>query len=100
MAELVQAGLGHPVSDQVLVGLVAMQERLQSLQQELAASLSATEISRAEYIRQFDILLQEAARAGERSLGFDDFHKIFGEFHVQNLIDVDAFISGPENGVP
>lgn len=96
LSELVEAGLGHPVDDQVIEALAEMQAKLQSQQQELARLLAMEKISREKYIGQLDAIMQEAALKGTRALGSDDdFHKIYGEFRVHSIIDVNTFVAGP-----
>jgi hypothetical protein len=94
LAQFVQAGLGHSVDGQVIDQLAEMQAKLQSQQQELARLLAMKKISRDKYIGQLDAVMQDAARKGRRALGSDDFHKMFGEFRVHNIVDVSAFVAG------
>jgi hypothetical protein len=93
VVQIVQAGLGHSVDDQVIDQLVKMRAELQSRQGEIAHLLVTEKISRVTYIEQLDAILQEAAVAGRLALGSDDFQKIFGEFRVHNLVDVSMFLT-------
>jgi hypothetical protein len=88
---LIREGLGHPVDERTFEGLAAMQARLQSRQHELVQLLVSKRIGREAYLAQLDELLKTAAEDGERLLGSDDFHKVFGEFRIHNMIDVDIF---------
>jgi hypothetical protein len=86
------AGLRNSVSRRMVDDLVDMQATLHAKQGELAQMLHERAISRKEYLSRLDAVMRDAARAGEGVLGFDDFHKVFGEFRVHNIIDVNAFI--------
>ena len=88
------ADLGHPIDDRVLDALVDMQATLHARQEELAQMLLVKKISRNEYVSNLDGIMREAARVGEHLLGFDDFHKVFGEFRVHNMVDVKTFVAG------
>jgi len=92
--ELVEAGLGHPVEARVCAALVELQSRLQERQQELARLFLAKEISKEKYISELDEAMKRASKIGEKILGIEQFHKVFGEFRVHNLGDVNKFISG------
>ncbi len=92
LSYLIREGLGHPVKDEVFEGLADMQSRLQARQRELAQLVMAEKISREKYVAELDGALKEASQIGEKLLGFDDFHKVFGEFRVQSMGDVKAFI--------
>jgi len=95
LSNLIEAGLGHPIEDpQVFEGLLDMQTRLHAEQETLADLFLARDISREQYISRLDAIMRDAARTGARLLGDDDFHKIFGEFAVHNIVDVNAFIGG------
>ncbi len=91
LSSLIRAGLGHPVEGGTFEALVAMQSRLQERQQELGGQLIAGKISREKYLSSLDDALRAAAQEGERLLGVDDFHKVFGEFRAHNMIDVSVF---------
>jgi hypothetical protein len=73
-----------------------MQARLQARQTELAQQLLSRAISREKYISELDEAMKQASSAGEDLLGFDAFHKVFGEFRVHSLGDPARFIAaGP-----
>jgi hypothetical protein len=88
------AKLGRPVDDGVIEKLATMQARLQATQRELGQMVATEQITREKYIAEFDKALKEACQIGEGLLGFDDFHKVFGEFRVHNMGDVKAFVAG------
>lgn len=89
------AGLSRPVDCRALDELVEMQATLHARQEELAQMFLVSKISRKDYASQLDSIMTDAARAGERVLGFDDFHKVFGDFSVQDMIDVNMFVAAP-----
>jgi hypothetical protein len=92
---LLSESLGHPVDDQTLEGLAEMQAWLQSQQRELVRLIMSNEINRETYLSRLDDALRAAADRGETLLGHDDFHKVFGEFRVHNMIDPRVFGSSP-----
>ena len=94
LSALLRAGLGHQVDQDIFDGLADMQKRLQARQLELAKLVMAKKISREKYISELDDALKKAAVIGEKLLGFDDFHKVFGEFRAHNLGDVNKFVAG------
>jgi hypothetical protein len=95
LGALIQAaGISHPVDDSVLDGLAKMQAGLQARQRELGELVATQQISREKYIVEFDKALKEACQIGEDLLGFDSFHKVFGEFRIKSMGDVSAFIAG------
>lgn len=94
LSALIRAGLGHPVNQKTLDDLAEMQSRLRERQLELASLVTNEKISREEYIAELDEALKRASVIGEKLLGFDDFHKVFGEFRVHNLGDVPKFVGG------
>lgn len=91
LAALIEAGLGRRVDGTVLVALATMQERLHSRQGELAELLRAREISPQRYMMELDVALVEASKTGEKILGYDNFHRVFGEFRVHHLGDATRF---------
>ncbi len=92
------ASLGHPVGDQKLEALLKIQEDLHASQQQLARWLLVKKITKADYVAKLDAVMKEAALAGEKVLGFDDFHKVFGEFGIQSILDTNVFIGGHDGG--
>jgi len=94
LSALIRAGLGHPVDQKTFDNLAEMQTRLQARQLELANLVATKKISREKYIAELDEALKRASIIGEELLGFDDFHKVFGEFRVHNLGDVAKFVAG------
>lgn len=94
LSALIRAGLGHQVDQRTFDALAEMQNRLQARQLELSKLILERKISREEYIAQLDEALKRAAVIGEKLLGSDDFHKIFGEFRLHNLGDVSKFVAG------
>lgn len=94
VSKLVEAGLGHSVNAEICDALAEMQAVLQARQVELAQLLMTKEISKEKYIRELDEAMKIASDAGEQILGFEGFHKVFGEFRVHNLGDVSKFLSG------
>jgi len=94
LSALIRAGLGHQVDQRIFDGLADMQNRLQTRQLELAKLVVEKKISREKYIAELDEALKQAAVIGERLLGFEDFHKVFGEFRVHSLGDVSKFVAG------
>jgi hypothetical protein len=95
LSALIEAGLGHPIDDpKKFEGLVDMQTTLHAEQERLALLFLAREITREQYISRLDGIMRDAARTGERLLGYRDFHKIFGKFRVHDVVDVNAFVDG------
>jgi hypothetical protein len=92
-AELVEAGLGHSVSAELCDALADMQVQLQARQVELARMLLTKEISQEKYIGELDEAMKVASSIGEKILGYESFHKVFGEFRVRNLGDIGKFLS-------
>jgi hypothetical protein len=93
LSTLLEAGLGHPVDARVFDGLVGMQVKLHAEQEKLAFRLVSQEISREQYLSLLDSIMIEAARTGENLLGFDEFHKVFGEFRAYDIVDANAFVA-------
>jgi hypothetical protein len=91
---LLQEGLGHPIDERTLDILASVQARLQKQQVELVQLLESKSISPEKYLVQLDEAMRQAAKLGEDLLGYDDFHKVFGEFKVQNTIDPASFFQG------
>jgi hypothetical protein len=54
--------------------------------------LLSGEITREEYISRLDGAMIEAAHVGRDQLGRENFQKVFGDFRVDEIIDVPAFI--------
>ena len=92
---LLQEGLGHSIDERKLDILAAGQARLQKQQVELVQLLESKSISPEAYLIQLDEAMRQAAKLGEDLLGYDDFHKVFGEFNVQSVIDPSSFSQGP-----
>jgi hypothetical protein len=59
---------------------------------ELAALLGQKKISRQDYIEELDRALAAASRSGEDLMGFENFHRVFGELTANQLGDVTAFV--------
>jgi hypothetical protein len=91
LSELVEAGLGHTVSDATLTELFKMQERLQSRIGEAVAQLAQNKISRKSYLEKLNLALADASRMGEMLIGAEDFHRVFGNMTAENLIDTRVF---------
>ncbi len=89
---LLQEGLGHPIDDRTLDDLAALQARLEKQQIELVRLLESKSISQESYLFQLDQAMRQTAKLGEDLLGYDDFHKVFGEFDVQGVIDSSSFL--------
>lgn len=94
IARLVKAGLGYSVDPKICEELLELQTKLQARQLELARLLLTKEIDREKYISELSKAMKMASTIGEKLLGFEAFHKVFGEFRVQNLGDVTRFVSG------
>jgi hypothetical protein len=94
LSTLLAAGLSYSVDDQTFNGLIEMQARLHAEQERLVLLLVSQEISREQYITLLDSAMTEATRTGEQLLGIDEFHKVFGEFRVYDVVDVSAFVDG------
>jgi hypothetical protein len=102
ISSLVQAGLGHSVDDKTLSALAAMQEHLQNRIGQLAELLVEHKISPKGYIQELDRALIEASLTGERLMGVEDFHRVFGELRAGQLGDVSAFLkqdNGPSSAL-
>jgi hypothetical protein len=94
LSALVYAGLGYLADKKTVDGLAEMQALLQKRQLELAQLVMTKKLSREQYIAELDEAMKQASNMGEKLLGFDDFHKVFGEFRAPNLGDVSAFLAG------
>jgi hypothetical protein len=92
ISSLIQAGLGHTVDEKTLSALAMMQERLQTRLGELGALLREHKISPKRYIDELDRTLIEASSTGEKLMGAEDFHKVFGELRADQLGDVSLFL--------
>jgi hypothetical protein len=88
---LLQEGLGHSIDDRTLDVLAGIQARLEERQIELVQLLESKSISQEAYLIQLDQAMRQAASLGEDLLGYDDFHKVFGEFNAQSVIDPASF---------
>lgn len=92
LSSLIRESLGHSLDQQTFDGLAEVQERLQSRQHELVQLLLAHQINKEAYLSRLDDALRAATRDGEKLLGADDFHKLFGEqFRAQSMIDPKMF---------
>ena len=69
-----------------------MRERLDGRIDQLSDLLMHRDITPSSYLEQLDQALVEAANAGERILGVDDFHRVFGELRVSKLGDAKQFV--------
>jgi hypothetical protein len=96
LSALVEAGLGHTVDDATLTALADMQAHLQGRIGELGGLLMEHRISRARYIEELDRVLSDASAVGEGILGFEDFHKVFGELSADQLGDTAAFLTAQD----
>ena len=92
LSSIIQAGLGRPVDDEKLSGLVIMQERLQTRIGELGALLMDHKITRQSYIEELDKALIEARQMGQKLIGPKNFFKVFGDMRADQLGDVSAFL--------
>ncbi|MDE2378676.1 hypothetical protein [Bradyrhizobium sp.] len=88
---LLQEGLGHSVDDRTLDVLAAIHARLEKQQTELAQLLESNSISQEAYLVELDQAMRQTAKLGEDLLGYDDFHKVFGEFSASSVIDPASF---------
>jgi hypothetical protein len=93
LSELIQAGLGHTVSDGTLSALCKMQGQLQYRISEAAGLLAQHKITRRDYLERLDIALREASKVGAILIGEKEFRQVFGEMTTENLIDADIFLS-------
>ena len=93
LSALVQAGLGHTVDDATLTALANMQVHLQGRVGELGGLLMERRISRTRYIEELNRVLSDASSMGEKILGFEDFHKVFGDLSADQLGDPAAFLA-------
>jgi hypothetical protein len=93
LSALVQAGLGHTVDDATLTALADMQARLQGRIGELGGMLMEHRISRPRYIEELNRVLSDASSIGERILGSEDFHKVFGNLSADQLGDPAVFLA-------
>ena len=94
---VLQEGLGHSIDERTLDTLAAIQSQLQRRQAALVLSLESNSISSEEYVRQLDEAMRQATEIGEALLGYNDFHKVFGEFSVRSMIDPSSFFERPEH---
>lgn len=94
LSSLVQAGLGRPVDEDALSGLVIMQERLQHRIDELCELLADHKITRKSYVDELDNALTEARQTGQKLIGPKNFFKIFGDMRADHLGDVSVFLEG------
>lgn len=93
LAALIEAGLGHPLTDpKKFQRLVDMQTKLHAEQDALSRMLVSGEITPEEYISRLGGAMAEAAIVGRDELGRKNFEKVFGDFRVEEIIDVPAFI--------
>lgn len=93
LKDLIETGLGHPVSQQSVRLFAEYHARFESKQTDLATRSADHLISRQAYVAELDKLMRELSSVGEEIFGFDNFHKVFGQFRVQNLFDPQAFIA-------
>jgi hypothetical protein len=92
LSSLVQAGLGHTVDDYKLTRLAMMREHLEQQIDRLSDLLMDREITPTSYLERLDEILIEASKTGESILGFDDFHRVFGELRSNRLGDAKLFL--------
>jgi hypothetical protein len=92
MTSLLLAGLGHSIEDHKVAALAAMREHLQDEADRLSDLVMAKEITPERYLSELDEALIEASRIGERILGYEDFHRVFGELRVARLGDAKLFL--------
>lgn len=75
------------------LGMVAICRALRSKQQELVRKLMAGDITKADYVVELKQILAGAKADGERVIGAHAFRKTFGDFTVDNLMDVELFMA-------
>lgn len=98
ISALIEAGLGHRVDGSKVAALALMRERLDGRIEQLSELLMHRDISPTKYLEQLDLALIEASEAGERILGFEDFHRVFGELRVSKLGDAQKFLEEYSTG--
>ena len=89
---MLTAGLGHPVNLHKVRQFAALQQEFQQFQMQLAQKAMANEMSREDYVAKLDAAMQKLGASGEILFGFSDFHKVFGPFRAEQLMDTEAFI--------
>jgi hypothetical protein len=94
---LLREGLGHSIDDRTLDVLAAIQARFEERQIELVQLLESKSISQEAFLVQLNVAMRQTAKLGEDLLGYDDFHKVFGEFSAQSVIDPASFFEGKSN---
>jgi hypothetical protein len=92
LSAIIRAGLGHEVDERTFEALADMQERLRGRQRDLVQSLMSGNVSREQYIAELRVVLKDAEQDGTRLLGADGFHKVFGDFSVEQMVDLSAFL--------
>ncbi len=78
LGALASEKLGDNYDRDKVDALARMQTSYRLKQRSLAADLSASRISREQYLNTFSALLAESAAKGEAILGREDFIKLFG----------------------
>jgi hypothetical protein len=94
---LIDAGLdGTKVDAGTLQQLLFVQQQLRGKQSELAELFRDEQITEAEYVDRLKRALRTADREGEGILGYEDYHRVFGEREtIDALIDPKVFLSQP-----
>jgi hypothetical protein len=92
LASIIQAGLGHPIDELKIADLAAMREHLENEVDRLSDQLMGKEITPEIYLFKLDKLLTEVSKIGEKILGSEDFHKVFGELRTDRLGDAKLFL--------
>ncbi len=97
LSSLIEAGLGHSVDDDKLSALAMMQEHLQTRIGELGGMLADHKISPERYLDELNRAFDQASSTGEKILGREDFHRVFGELKADQLGDLSTFFAEFKN---
>src|SRR3981081_4447486 len=92
---LIAEGLeGRTLEAETFQKLLAIQRQLRERQAELGNLAREETISDAEYLKQLKNALRSADVQGEELLGFEDYHRIFGDPEtIDTLVDQEVFFS-------
>jgi len=95
LAAFFEAQLSRPLSDVVVRKLFAFERGLRKRQTDLVNQLENHEISREQYLKEFNAALTLLMEQSRSLLGERDFALAYGEAgaHLQSLVDPEIFLA-------
>lgn len=95
IAAFYEASLSHPLPDALVQQLFAVKVEFRERQESLMRKLDHNEISRENYLRQFNAALAKMMEKNRELLGDSDFSRVYGEagFQPEGLVNPNIFFA-------